>query len=504
MVNSENALSNGTEESEEEKVKEALVNAALGLDKEEEEVPAHLLPAEMDIRPLLAVPIKAVACGNQHSLILTTDGGVFSVGRNMDGQLGIGSRKEARSPVSVQALADTNIVAISCGGDYSVALSDSGTAFAWGNNSSGQLGRAPLEENKDGTDSNTKVVVMKTTRRIIRLQNNIQNSCDVPRPVGGMKEAAPHTGSSEVLAGDSDGIYHGREDFTSSSDEEQVAEWSREAGAAMVKTREGFDALEDVAEDQVEKLLHLTLELFASNVLAEDRELCKKLSKQCIIADNLQAAAKVTTDKRHSSLPQILSLMFLLFQITLLAGKLSQAFDFSLQLIIKRSSANGEASQISDALFAAFLFYFKEAVKSDNKSQGDDEVQQASQRLRKQLLERLISCWQDQGFSFVKLESLFLSSLSDEPQLLQTLVLNLFKPEDDEKEAEEDPVRASSPLSGGSAASSSGGPGPRLVDLFTPEFCLRIGDTCVREMGEEASKWMKLKKKEEEDIDATE
>ena len=36
-----------------------------------------------------------------------------------------------------------------------------------------------------------------------------------------------------------------------------------------------------------------------------------------------------------------------------------------------------------------------------------------------------------------------------------------------------------------------GGPGPRLVDLFTPEFCLRIGDTCARETGREASRWMR-------------
>ena len=41
--------------------------------------------------------------------------------------------------------------------------------------------RPPMDEGNG--DDKGKVVVMKTTRRIIRLQNNLQNTCDVPKPV---------------------------------------------------------------------------------------------------------------------------------------------------------------------------------------------------------------------------------------------------------------------------------------------------------------------------------
>jgi alpha-tubulin suppressor-like RCC1 family protein len=34
-----------------------------------------------------------------------------------------------------------------CGSDFCVAVSDSGSIFGWGSNSQGQLGRPPLENN---------------------------------------------------------------------------------------------------------------------------------------------------------------------------------------------------------------------------------------------------------------------------------------------------------------------------------------------------------------------
>ncbi len=201
----------------------------------------------------------------------------------------------------------------------------------------------------------------------------------------------------------------------------------------------------------------------------------------------------------------ICNTLFVIFspclQVNLLAGNLTQAFDLSLQLIVKTAasapSPNATSHKgVGEQIFAAFLFYLKESSSSPVHEDDEEAASAARQRTRRQLLERLVSCWQDQGFSFVQLESFFLGSLSGEPQLLQTLVLTLFKPEEesaaDGEDGLEDEVpdfRAASPLSGGSS-SSAGPPGPRLVDLFTPEFCLRIGDTSVREMGQEASRWM--------------
>lgn len=113
--------------------------------------------------------VASVTAGNQHSLILTASGSVLALGRNLDGQLGIGSRKEAKLPTLVSGLKDDVIVEVAASGDFSLAMSDTGSVFAWGNNNGGQLGKPPLDDansNKDGM--NSKIVVMKSTKRIIR------------------------------------------------------------------------------------------------------------------------------------------------------------------------------------------------------------------------------------------------------------------------------------------------------------------------------------------------
>ena len=108
--------------------------------------------------------------------------------------IGIGSRREAKIPNLVHALQDEKIVQIGAGGDYSMALSDRGTLFAWGNNSNGQLGKPPLEDPKSAKGGGGaqdfamvggKLVVLSKARNMI-LKQSLQNSCDVPKPVTGI------------------------------------------------------------------------------------------------------------------------------------------------------------------------------------------------------------------------------------------------------------------------------------------------------------------------------
>ena len=105
------------------------------------------------------------------SFYFTEDGSLFAFGRNIDGQLGISSRKESKLPAHVTAFKDDKICEIACGGDYSLAISESGSLFSWGNNTGGQLGKPPMDVS--GKDSD-KVVVMKGTKRIIRLPHSLQ------------------------------------------------------------------------------------------------------------------------------------------------------------------------------------------------------------------------------------------------------------------------------------------------------------------------------------------
>ncbi|CAI2296996.1 unnamed protein product [Caenorhabditis sp. 36 PRJEB53466] len=88
--------------------------------------------------------VKSVACGENHTIFLTNDGKMWSVGRNADGQLGRGKRddKPSSSIYPVSLTSGCAIVQIDAGRAHSVALSDDGRVFAWGSNEHGQLGLA--------------------------------------------------------------------------------------------------------------------------------------------------------------------------------------------------------------------------------------------------------------------------------------------------------------------------------------------------------------------------
>jgi len=86
----------------------------------------------------------AVAAGDAHTLALKADGTLWSWGDNASGQLGDnGSPRHGTIPnqvVTVNAAFDSNWVAVAAGGAHSLALQADGTLWAWGDNTSGQLG----------------------------------------------------------------------------------------------------------------------------------------------------------------------------------------------------------------------------------------------------------------------------------------------------------------------------------------------------------------------------
>ncbi|XP_055497143.1 probable E3 ubiquitin-protein ligase HERC4 [Leucoraja erinacea] len=85
--------------------------------------------------------VVQVACGSNHSLALCKDGQVFAWGKNTNGQLGVGEAVgTTHSPQHVTALAGIPLAQITAGGSHTIAVSLSGTVFAWGANHRGQLG----------------------------------------------------------------------------------------------------------------------------------------------------------------------------------------------------------------------------------------------------------------------------------------------------------------------------------------------------------------------------
>jgi alpha-tubulin suppressor-like RCC1 family protein len=82
----------------------------------------------------------AVAGGQAHSLALTNDGRLFAWGDNTYGQLGDGTTTSRLAPVQVPF--PTGVTAfneVRTGSDHTIAIGNDGGAYAWGKNSNGQL-----------------------------------------------------------------------------------------------------------------------------------------------------------------------------------------------------------------------------------------------------------------------------------------------------------------------------------------------------------------------------
>ncbi|XP_028658588.2 probable E3 ubiquitin-protein ligase HERC4 [Erpetoichthys calabaricus] len=94
----------------------------------------------------LNVQVIQVACGSHHSLALSTGGAVYSWGDNSYGQLGLGkSIASQRAPKPVTALCGVPLDFITAGGDHSFAVSLPGSVYGWGRNTAGQLGLGRID-----------------------------------------------------------------------------------------------------------------------------------------------------------------------------------------------------------------------------------------------------------------------------------------------------------------------------------------------------------------------
>jgi alpha-tubulin suppressor-like RCC1 family protein len=82
--------------------------------------------------------VTAIAAGGGHTVALRQEGTVWAWGRNYYGQLGNGTDMDSAAPVQVLGL--SGVTAIAAGSGHTVALRQGGAVWTWGNNSYGQLG----------------------------------------------------------------------------------------------------------------------------------------------------------------------------------------------------------------------------------------------------------------------------------------------------------------------------------------------------------------------------
>ena len=98
----------------------------------------QLLPKK--IEALAGQRVLAVSAGGAHSLALTADGAVWSWGWANSGRLGHGDQQDQPLPKKVEALTGRRVVAVSAGGEHSLALTADGAVWSWGSGYYGRLG----------------------------------------------------------------------------------------------------------------------------------------------------------------------------------------------------------------------------------------------------------------------------------------------------------------------------------------------------------------------------
>jgi alpha-tubulin suppressor-like RCC1 family protein len=110
------------------------------------------------------IKVASVAAGDQHSVFLTPNGVVITVGGGTHGSLGNGELNDVYSPCIVNGLQGTRIVEVAAAGYNTMARTKDGTLYTWGENNDSSLGLGlPIDfvyDSNDGPDE-TEIRIRK-------------------------------------------------------------------------------------------------------------------------------------------------------------------------------------------------------------------------------------------------------------------------------------------------------------------------------------------------------
>ncbi|KAH3743549.1 ultraviolet-B receptor UVR8 [Pelomyxa schiedti] len=84
--------------------------------------------------------ISIIACGRHHTLALTDHGEIFSWGQGNAGQLGHGNTVDRLTPTPIEFFRGCPVHMIACGNGHSMALDHNSEVYTWGSKDSGVLG----------------------------------------------------------------------------------------------------------------------------------------------------------------------------------------------------------------------------------------------------------------------------------------------------------------------------------------------------------------------------
>ena len=110
--------------------------------------------------------VARIAVAKHHTLVVTVDGELFTMGSNRYGQLGYstGSSSSQTEPRKVTSVRSHAIVRIAAANKHSVAVTSGGDVFTWGSNVCGQLGYGSFDSN---ASPNPRTVEALKGKRIV-------------------------------------------------------------------------------------------------------------------------------------------------------------------------------------------------------------------------------------------------------------------------------------------------------------------------------------------------
>ena len=116
----------------------------------------------------------AISCGNNHTIVLMSDGTVYGIGSNNDGQLGDLTTDDIETtltPMIMPEIPGLKAIAITTGRYHTVVLMNDGTVYGTGDNEDGQLGNG----NYDNQNTLTPMTIgdgITPVTRVSRLFDN--------------------------------------------------------------------------------------------------------------------------------------------------------------------------------------------------------------------------------------------------------------------------------------------------------------------------------------------